>query len=86
MLCGRTGGIRSGRTEGGIRSSSGPDAKKGSRRAPVPLVFMGGLLLGVVLCVALLAGGWFGWQYVRNRRFALAAQQHQRLFGPQVYA
>jgi hypothetical protein len=38
-------------------------------------VFTGGMLVGLLLCVALLAGGWFGIRYVRQRR-ALRAMQH----------
>ena len=55
----------------------------GSSGAPV---FMGGMLVGLLLCVALLAGGWFGIRYVRQRQALRAMHRREGLVEPTMYA
>lgn len=55
-------------------------------KQPNPLHFMSGLLVGFMLCIALLLIGWFVQRYVNRRRFLNALQQqgvlgrHQQMF------
>ena len=65
-----------------LRAASQQQQQGGSSGAPV---FTGGMLVGVLLCVALLAGGWFGMRYVRKRRALHAMQQHG-FVEPPMYA
>ena len=47
---------------------------------------MGGMLVGLLLCVALLAGCWFGIRYVRQRQALRAMHRREGLVEPTMYA